>query len=67
LIPVKDVSLKTLYNFALYRSGYYGLLRPTSFSHDAWKKSLRGEKLRIIEDQCEEFMEQLGYKKFSQN
>ena len=47
----------------LFRNGYYGLNRPSSFAHDFWKKSLGAENIETIEDKCKEFMEKVGYQR----
>ena len=51
----------------VFRHGYYNTFRSSNFAHDSWKKKLRLEHIRAIEEGCKEFMQRNGYLPYSQS
>ena len=46
------------------RNGYFGLVRPSTFEHDAWKHQMDAEEIETIESECGEFLDKMGYQKY---
>ncbi|XP_023327796.1 carbohydrate sulfotransferase 1 isoform X2 [Eurytemora carolleeae] len=46
------------------RGGYYSTFRGTGFRTDSWKRKLRIEQIRMIEEECSSVLEKLNYNIF---
>ena len=47
----------------MFRKKYYGVFRPSTFSHDSWKQKMSANETENIWDNCKEFMEKMEYER----